>query len=109
MSALDDLASGKYLSLTTFRRDGTPVPTPVWLVRDGDALRPWLFSILYRQFLDGKRRSGRMASLLSRLAPEPEPAPSAERETIARSSLDALRHLTVEQRSLLPWVSVVMK
>ncbi|HRN60911.1 MAG TPA: sigma-70 family RNA polymerase sigma factor [Luteimonas sp.] len=74
--------------------------------RDGDALRPWLFSILYRQFLDGKRRSGRMASLLSRLAPEPEPAPSAERETIARSSLDALRHLTVEQRSLLLWVSV---
>lgn len=39
MSALDDLGSGKYLSLTTFRRDGTPVATPVWLVRDGDALR----------------------------------------------------------------------
>ena len=32
------LAPGKYLSLTTFRADGTPVATPVWLVRDGDAL-----------------------------------------------------------------------
>ena len=39
MSALDDLGSGKYLSLTTFRRDGTPIATPVWLVLDGDALR----------------------------------------------------------------------
>ena len=39
MGAVDDLARGKYLSLTTFRKDGTPVATPVWLVRDGDALR----------------------------------------------------------------------
>lgn len=36
--ALDRLAAGKYVSLTTFRRDGTPVPTPVWLVRDDDRL-----------------------------------------------------------------------
>jgi PPOX class probable F420-dependent enzyme len=27
---------GKYMSLTTFRRDGSPVPTPVWFVVDGD-------------------------------------------------------------------------
>lgn len=39
MSAVDDLARGKYLSLTTFRKDGSPVATPVWLVRDGDSLR----------------------------------------------------------------------
>lgn len=38
MTSLDTLAAGKYLSLTTFRKDGTPVATPVWLVREGDAL-----------------------------------------------------------------------
>jgi len=38
MTSIASLAAGKYLSLTTFRRDGTPVATPVWLVRDGDAL-----------------------------------------------------------------------
>ena len=27
------LGDGKYLSLTTFRRDGTPVATPVWVMR----------------------------------------------------------------------------
>jgi PPOX class probable F420-dependent enzyme len=35
---LETLARGKYLSLTTFRRDGTPVATPVWLARQGDEL-----------------------------------------------------------------------
>ncbi len=35
---LQALGAAKYISLTTFRRDGTPVPTPVWLVRDGEAL-----------------------------------------------------------------------
>ena len=37
-SALDILGQSKYIRLTTFRRDGTPVPTPVWQVRDGDRL-----------------------------------------------------------------------
>jgi len=32
------LAAARYLRLTTFRRDGTPVATAVWLVRDGDHL-----------------------------------------------------------------------
>lgn len=32
------LGSEKFVRLTTFRRDGTPVATPVWLVRDGSAL-----------------------------------------------------------------------
>ena len=35
---LDDLGTAKYISITTFRRDGSAVATPVWLVRDRDAL-----------------------------------------------------------------------
>lgn len=35
---LDALARAKYLSLTTLRRDGTAVATPVWLVRQGETL-----------------------------------------------------------------------
>ena len=30
------LARTEYVLLTTFRRDGRPVPSPVWLARDGD-------------------------------------------------------------------------
>jgi hypothetical protein len=35
---LETLGREKYLRLTTFRRDGTPVPTPVWVVPDGGTL-----------------------------------------------------------------------
>ena len=36
--ALDTLAAAKNIRLTTFKKDGTAVPTPVWLVRDRDHL-----------------------------------------------------------------------
>jgi hypothetical protein len=35
------LATEKYLLVTTFRRDGRAVPTPVWAARDGDSLVVW--------------------------------------------------------------------
>jgi uncharacterized protein len=38
---LDRLAAEKYVLLTTFRKDGRAVPTPVWAVRDGDTLAVW--------------------------------------------------------------------
>jgi uncharacterized protein len=34
----DEFVRSRYVSLTTFRRDGTPVATPVWHVVDGDEL-----------------------------------------------------------------------
>ncbi|WP_225447072.1 PPOX class F420-dependent oxidoreductase [Streptacidiphilus sp. PB12-B1b] len=35
-STLDALTRARYISLTTYRRDGTPVATPVWhVVQDG--------------------------------------------------------------------------
>ncbi|MEV6650887.1 PPOX class F420-dependent oxidoreductase [Streptomyces sp. NPDC051219] len=38
---LEELARSPYVSLTTFRRDGTPVATPVWVVSDGTELYVW--------------------------------------------------------------------
>ncbi|MEW2157752.1 PPOX class F420-dependent oxidoreductase [Streptomyces sp. NPDC007189] len=38
---LDRLGSGKYLLVTSYRKNGTPVATPVWVVRDGDSLGVW--------------------------------------------------------------------
>lgn len=40
-TALDTLAAGKYLLITSYRKNGTPVATPVWVVRDGDTLGAW--------------------------------------------------------------------
>jgi PPOX class probable F420-dependent enzyme len=37
-STLAEMADEQFVSLTTFRRSGAPVATPVWVARDGDAL-----------------------------------------------------------------------
>jgi uncharacterized protein len=38
VSDLLPLADERFISLTTFRRSGEPVSTPVWVGRDGDSL-----------------------------------------------------------------------
>lgn len=35
------LGAGKYVLVTSYRKSGTPVPSPVWGVEDGDALGVW--------------------------------------------------------------------
>ncbi|MBT3072862.1 PPOX class F420-dependent oxidoreductase [Streptomyces bacillaris] len=38
---LQDFARSEYVSLTTYRKDGTPVATPVWAAVDGEVLYVW--------------------------------------------------------------------
>lgn len=40
-TSLDRLGAGTYLLLTSYRKNGTGVATPVWVVRDGDGLGVW--------------------------------------------------------------------
>jgi RNA polymerase sigma-70 factor (ECF subfamily) len=72
---------------------------------EGD-LRAWLFSILYRQFLDAYRRSRRYARMLEFFTGRDDSQPSVERSVIAQSTLEAFERLSTEQRALLLWVSV---
>ena len=75
--------------------------------RDPEALRAWLFAILYRQFLDGRRSARRHSWLLERIRTVDEPEqPSVEGEVFASSVLRAFARLPAEQRSLLYCVSV---
>ena len=72
---------------------------------DGD-LRAWLFTILYRQFVDNHRRSRRYARMLEFFTGRDDTQPSTERTVLAQSTLDAFDQLATEQRALLLWVSV---
>lgn len=72
---------------------------------EGD-LRAWLFSILYRQFLDAHRRSRRYARMLEFFTGRDDAEPSAERTVIAQSTLQVFDRLPTEQRALLLMVSV---
>ncbi|MDU8362242.1 sigma-70 family RNA polymerase sigma factor [Pseudomonas syringae group sp. J309-1] len=74
---------------------------------EGD-LRAWLFSILYRQFLDAHRRSRRYSRMLELFTggADEDYQPSVERTVIAQSTLGAFERLNTEQRALLLWISV---
>ncbi|MGX6604434.1 PPOX class F420-dependent oxidoreductase [Micromonosporaceae bacterium Da 78-11] len=41
MASLEQLGSEKYVLLTTYRRDGRAVGTPLWVVPDGSGLGFW--------------------------------------------------------------------
>ncbi|CRM91705.1 RNA polymerase sigma factor YlaC [Pseudomonas sp. 22 E 5] len=72
---------------------------------EGD-LRAWLFSILYRQFLDAHRRTRRYARMLEFFTGRDDAQPSVERTVIAQATLQAFDQLNTEQRAVLLWVSV---
>ncbi len=77
-----------------------------WQTRKpGASLKSWLFTILYRQFIDGKRRASRFQRFFGTVQEE-EFAPSAEETVIARSALEAFGKLSADQRALLMMVSV---
>jgi RNA polymerase sigma-70 factor (ECF subfamily) len=75
-------------------------------LRDPEALRAWLFTILYRRFVDSRRRAKRYAWFLARIGHDDDAQPSAEGEVIASSVLRAFARLPEEQRTLLYCASV---
>ncbi len=78
---VERLASGKYLSLTTFKKDGTAVATPVWVARDGGEL------VVITDATSGKakriRNSGRVVL-----------APCDMRGKVTGASVDGVASLT---------------
>lgn len=74
--------------------------------RDPASLRAWLFSILYRQFLDSKRRERRHMRWLSWFGRAEEVGNNTEDIVEAQSGLAAFARLSAEQRALLMMVSV---
>lgn len=74
--------------------------------RAGGNLQAWLFSILYRQFLDGQRSRARFGRWLGSLPDAMDTAPSAEETLVARSALASLAQLSADQRAVLLLVAV---
>ncbi|WP_393062456.1 PPOX class F420-dependent oxidoreductase [Streptomyces sp. LN549] len=75
--SLQDFARSEYVSLTTYRKDGTPVATPVWAAVDGDELFVWTKSDSWKvkRLRNDSRVRVTVCDVRGRIA---EGAPSAE-------------------------------
>ena len=69
-------------------------------------LRAWLFSIIYRQFVDNKRRSQRYSKLLHFFSSEEPISSTAESIFEANATLEAFGELPIEQRMILLLVAI---
>ncbi len=101
MSTLDRLAAEKYVLLTTFRKDGRAVPTPVWVVRDGDALAVW--TVRDSGKVKRIRRDGAVTVAPCDVRGRPRGEPVAGHATVVTSpvEVDRVRGLIRQKYALL--------
>ncbi|MFE5538112.1 PPOX class F420-dependent oxidoreductase [Streptomyces sp. NPDC056492] len=102
---LDELNQGKYVSLTTFRKDGTPVATPVWAVADGGELYVWTHSDSWK--VKRIRNNGRVAlspcDVRGRVA-EGAPVLEGEARLLDEAGLARVRKLMSRKYTWQFWV-----
>jgi uncharacterized protein len=92
-SALDRIGDGKYVLLTTYRKDGTPVPTPVWVVRYEDGqIAVWTATATAKVKRIRRNRDVTVASCTFRGRPTGEPV-AARAEILDTEGTQRVRDL----------------
>ncbi|RRQ28924.1 PPOX class F420-dependent oxidoreductase [Rhodococcus sp. Eu-32] len=99
------MADGKYVSLTTFKKDGTPVATPLWGVREGDRLLVWTTSDSWK--VKRIRRNGRVtvAPCTARGKIQGE-AQNGFAEILDGPATDKVRRAIARKYGILGWLTV---
>lgn len=94
-----ELAGSRYVSLTTFKRDGTAVATPVWAVGDGGELLVWTRddSGKVKRVRNGSRVTVTPCDARGRTPEGAEPAVGAARLMTEEGGLDRVRRAMVRK------------
>jgi PPOX class probable F420-dependent enzyme len=92
----DAVLAAQYVALTTFRRDGTPVTTPVWAAAEGNSL--YIFSNPNAGKVKRLRNSSRAAV-----------APCTATGTITGSSLPAEALILPSDQMPMVWALLIKK
>ncbi|MFG2876502.1 PPOX class F420-dependent oxidoreductase [Streptomyces sp. NPDC048337] len=102
---LEELNRGKYVSLTTFRKDGTSVATPVWAVADGGELYVWTRSDSWKvkRIRDNGRVSVAPCDVRGRVAPG-APVLEGEARLLDEAGLKRVRRLMRRKYTWQFWV-----
>lgn len=76
---LDSLGAGEYVLLTTFRKDGTPVGTPLWVARADQELLVWTVTDSWKVKRIGRNPKVLLATCDLRGKPKGEPVSGTAR------------------------------
>ncbi|WP_405020010.1 PPOX class F420-dependent oxidoreductase [Kitasatospora sp. NBC_00070] len=106
LERIRSLAAGSYLLVTTYKKDGTPVPTPVWVVRDGNALGIWTVTDSWKVKRIRNRADVLVGPCDLRGNPTGDPVP-ATAEILAAEQTAAYRTLLRRKYGLLGVVTLL--
>ncbi|NLU84936.1 PPOX class F420-dependent oxidoreductase [Rhodococcus sp. HNM0569] len=100
-----DIARAKYVLLTTFRKDGTPVPTPLWVAPDGDAAVVWTVTDSWKVKRIRRNPQVTVARCDARGRAKGEPV-AARAEILDEPGSEQVRRLIVDKYGIFGWLTV---
>jgi PPOX class probable F420-dependent enzyme len=104
-ASFGDVAAAKYVLLTTFRKDGTPVSTPLWAALDGDRLLMWTVTDSWK--VKRIRRNPRVTVAACDVRGNPKgPAVEATAEILDVAGTDRPRDAIARRYGLLGWITM---
>ncbi|WP_137872480.1 PPOX class F420-dependent oxidoreductase [Rhodococcus sp. Q] len=104
-ASFGDVAAAKYVLLTTFRKDGTPVSTPLWAALDGDRLLMWTVTDSWK--VKRIRRNPRVTVAACDVRGNPKgPAVEATAEILDDAGTDRARDAIAKRYGLLGWITM---
>ncbi|WP_204073446.1 PPOX class F420-dependent oxidoreductase [Planotetraspora phitsanulokensis] len=105
MTIIERLGAEKYVSVATFRRNGTAVATPIWVVRDGDALAVWTGTRTgkVKRVRNNPEVTVTGCDVRGRVHGEPM---AGRAEVMSAEDTERVRGLLVRKYGLLGWLTV---
>lgn len=99
------VSAAKYVLLTTFRKDGTPVATPLWAAADGDRLLMWTVTDSYK--VKRIRRNPDVTITACDVRGKPNGEPVAARAVILDATeTDHARDAIARKYGILGWITM---
>nr|WP_225953882.1 PPOX class F420-dependent oxidoreductase [Kibdelosporangium phytohabitans] len=99
------LADSKYVLVTTFRKDGTKVPTPVWSARDGEELVFWTRSDSGKVKRLRREKNIELAECDVRGRPRSQPVPAVAR-LLDAAGTDRVRRVMARKYGPSGWLVI---
>lgn len=104
-ATFDTIATGKYVLLTTFKKDGTGVPTPLWGALDGDRLLMWTVTDSWK--VKRIRRNPKVTIAPCDMRGNPQgDAVDATAEILDEAGTEKAREAVASKYGILGWLTV---